>query len=650
VRLLGPLLVTRHDAPVELPPSRKARALLAYLCMAPGAVTRMNLCELLWEGADDPRAELRWCLSRLRAALGDEARIVAVDDGLRLEPANGNADTEDIDRALATTGPAGLDLERCRSLASLFRGDFLQGLEIEDSASFSAWLTGQRHRYRAARADLLARIAAESADEQALPWLEQWRALSPYDPRVHRALLAVLVRRGRVREAEEHLDGAVKMFEDEGLDAAPLHAAWRAARAQAAPPTEAIAAVPAPPLGEPDTARPPRRASIAVMPFLDAAIAAAPGTTGDALAHDVIVRLAKLRALFVIAPGTVFELKARGHTTADAGRLLDVDYVVGGAVRRVAGELRVDVELIDARAGRVVWTETLAQREHDALAVLDEIGHRLVAAIAGEVEALERNRAVLKAPSSLDAWEAHHRGLWHMYRFNQPDNALARHYFEMAVRLDPTFSRAYAGLSFTHFQDAFQGWSERGTAVDRAFDAAGQGMLADERDPSVHWAMGRALWLRNRHEQCVAELEQAIELSPNFAMGHYTLAFVHSQAGDPAAAVHAADVSRRLSPYDPLLFGMLGARTMALVRLGRYDEAAVAGLQAAARPNAHVHIHAIAAFTLALAGSMDDARSAAAGIRKSHPGYTVADFFRAFRLDARGVEAFRRGAKRLGMG
>jgi TolB-like protein/Tfp pilus assembly protein PilF len=385
------------------------------------------------------------------------------------------------------------------------------------------------------------------------------------------------------------------------------------------------------------------------MPFLEDAAEGVPGATGDALAHDVILRLAKLRALFVIAPGTVFELKSRGHAPAEAGRLLDVDYVVGGALHRAGGELHVGVELIDARAGRVVWADTLVQRESGALAVLDEIGNRLVASIASEVEALERNRAVLRPPSSLDAWEAHHRGLWHMYRFNQADNDRARHFFEMAVRLDPTFSRAYAGLSFTHFQTAFQGWAARGPAVERAFDAAGEGMLADERDPAVHWAMGRALWLRNRHEQCVAELEQAIDLSPNFAAAHYTLAFVHSQAGDAAAAVRAADVSRSLSPFDPLLFGMLGARAMALVRLGRFEEAAAAATQAADRPNAHVHIHAIAAFTLALADSMDEARVLAASIQKEHRGYTVADFFRAFRMDARGADAFRKGAKRLGM-
>ena len=244
--------------------------------------------------------------------------------------------------------------------------------------------------------------------------------------------------------------------------------------------------------------------------------------------------------------------------------MLNVDYVASGSVRRQGKRLTVMVELAETRTARIVWAEIFDHKLDDAFLVLDEIGNRIVASIASEIETIERNRAVLKPPASLDAWEAHHRGLWHMYRFTKPDNERARHFFQMAVRLDPTFARAYAGLSFTHFQNAFQGWTKREPEIERAFEAAGQSLMADDRDPAAHWAIGRALWLRGRHDQSVVELEQAIDLSPNFALGHYTLAFVHSQAGDPGAAIASSDHSRHLSPFDPLLFGMLGARAMAL--------------------------------------------------------------------------------------
>ncbi len=101
------------------------------------------------------------------------------------------------------------------------------------------------------------------------------------------------------------------------------------------------------------------------------------------------------------------------------------------------------------------------------LGVLEEIGNRIVSSLAGQIEVTERNRAILKPPGSLDAWEAHHRGLWHMYRFDREDNEQARHFFEEAIRMDPGFSRPYAGLSFTHFQKAFLGWGEREREIER---------------------------------------------------------------------------------------------------------------------------------------------------------------------------------------
>jgi TolB-like protein len=369
----------------------------------------------------------------------------------------------------------------------------------------------------------------------------------------------------------------------------------------------------------------------------------------DALAHDVITRLAKLRTLFVIAQGTVFALHERRVGPEEAGRMLQVDYLVSGSVRRSGQRLTVAVELTETRTARIVWADRFDRTLDDAFLVMDEIGDSIVAAIASEIETFERNRAVLKPPDSLDAWEAHHRGLWHMYRFNKAANEQARSFFEMAIRLDPTFSRAYAGLSFTHWQNAFQGWAERKPEIERAYAAAGQSLMADDRDPAAHFAMGRALWLRGLQEQSLVELNQAVDLSPNYAQAHYSLAFVHATTGDPVLAVSSADDARRLSPFDPMLFAMLASRAMALARLGRFDEAADWAVNGAARPNAHAQILAITAYTLALAGRLDEGRAYLARIRQTLPDYGVDDFLAAMHLGPEGERLYREAAKRIGI-
>jgi DNA-binding SARP family transcriptional activator/TolB-like protein len=656
IRMLGPLAICRAGVVLPQPPSRKLRALIAYLALAPHPVTREHLCELLWDIPNDPRGELRWCLSKARSLLDGPARrrVETAQEMVGLDLADCQVDVLQIGRAMQQ-GIGILETERLRALAMLFGGDFLAGLELDRSPLFKNWLTAQRRRFRACHAAVLEHLVARlpSGSDEALACLDKWLALAPFDRHAHQLMLQSLGALGRWREGDEQLAAAVHAFESEGLDWRPLRDAWREAKGRRTAP---VAPVRRETVDEPPQAVQPAhvggkacRASIAVMPFVDRSIAGGMrGGLTDGLAYDIIARLAKLRTLFVIAQGTVFALDQRGVGPEEAGRTLDVDYVVGGSLRREADRMAVHVELVECRTARIVWADVFERKVDDAFQALDDIGNRIVASVASEIEAAERNRAILKPPNSLDAWEAHHRGLWHMYRFNRADNEQARHFFEMAVRLDPTFSRAYAGLSFTHWQDAFQGWNTQEAAMNLAMETAGQGLIADDRDPAAHWAMGRALWLRGARDQSLAELRSAVDLSPNFALGHYTLGFVNCQSGDAQAAIESSDHSRRLSPFDPLLFGMLAVRAIALVRLGRYDEAADWAVKAAVRPNAHAHILAIAAHCLALAGRRDEALGFLASIHKTLPSYRIDNFLAAFRL-APDVEAiFREAGRRIG--
>lgn len=710
VHMLGPMTIRRGGVAVALPPSRKLRALIAYLALAPNAVMRAHLCELLWDIPNDPRGELRWCLSKARGLLDEPGRrrVETVQDAVRLDLSDCRVDVIDIGAAMRD----GIDKEgpeRLRALSALFVGDFLEGLEIGRSPFFNSWLTAQRRRLRGCHAAVLAQQAASlpAGSEERFACLDKWLQLAPFDPLAHELMLDALGLRGQWREGEEHLTAAVRAFEAEGLDGRVLREAWRDVRTRRAGGIQTPAAtpsqipmqsasqnadetlsrsasqnpiqIPSPTAAEDPAQRPPQgvafqtsaapaaepeppsrladpaaerrgRASIAVMPFVDrSAQAGVRGGLADGLAFDVIARLAKLRSLFVIAQGTVFALDQRSVGPEEAGRTLNVDYVVSGSLRRQDQRLAVDVQLVEARTARIVWADVLEHPFDDALLALDEIGNRIVASIDIEIEAAERSRAILTPPNSLDAWQAHHRGLWHMYRFNRTDNEQARHFFEMAVRLDPTFSRAYAGLSFTHWQTAFQRWGDQTAATDQAFETAGQSLIADDRDPAAHWAMGRALWLRGSQDQSVSELQIAVDLSPNFALGHYTLGFVDCQLGDAEAAIDASDHSRHLSPFDPLLFGMLAVRALALVRLGRIDEAAGWAIKAAARPNAHVHILAIAACCLALAGRTDEALGFLPAIRKAQSSYRVDDFLASFRLGPDTQALFREGARRIGI-
>src|SRR5208283_4960450 len=106
-----------------------------------------------------------------------------------------------------------------------------------------------------------------------------------------------------------------------------------------------------------------------------------------------------------------------------------------GSVRTDARGVFVVVELAETRHTTIVWRDELETSTDETFRALDTIVDRVVAGIAEEIETAECNRAILQPPSSLDAWEAYHRGLWHMYKFNDADNRHAADLFERALQL-----------------------------------------------------------------------------------------------------------------------------------------------------------------------------------------------------------------------
>jgi DNA-binding SARP family transcriptional activator len=144
VLFLGPFQIIRNGDQLPLPRSRKARALLAYLAMAPRPVTREKLCELFWDVADDPKSELRWCLSKLRPLVNGPTatRLIADRERVRIDTSSLDIDAISLARNAQATLASG-SLRDLQSLRALFRGDFLEGLSVDRAPLFDNWLAGK---------------------------------------------------------------------------------------------------------------------------------------------------------------------------------------------------------------------------------------------------------------------------------------------------------------------------------------------------------------------------------------------------------------------------------------------------------------------------------------------------------------------------
>jgi DNA-binding SARP family transcriptional activator len=252
IRLLGELELVRDGRTVELPASKKTRALLAYLVATGKPQLRERLCELLWEGPDDPRAALRWSLTKIRPLL-DEKRLAADRERVSFEACGAVVDlvaVRPVDPATATT-------DALRGAAERFRGDLLEGLDLPDCYRYQEWLVGERETVRAQRIAILAalgeRLRAEP--EEALRWARARVAIEPLSEAAHVQVVRLLGELGRTREALKQYESCRRILESE-LGAKPSQELERARMALGQAQPEAPVAAPPPP-----AVPPPRAAS-----------------------------------------------------------------------------------------------------------------------------------------------------------------------------------------------------------------------------------------------------------------------------------------------------------------------------------------------------------------------------------------------------
>lgn len=372
------------------------------------------------------------------------------------------------------------------------------------------------------------------------------------------------------------------------------------------------------------------RPSIAVLPFRVTGATQPEFPIAQALPHDLITELSRLHWLFVIARGSSFRFGAGDASLDEVRQKLNVQYCLAGAVEMSGKSLIVSVELSDTRDSHIVWSE----RFRGGIGAVHEVREHIVRAVTSAVEVRipfnEAQRASLKSPENLDAWSAYHLGLHHMYRFNKADNDAATQLFERAIALEPGFARAYAGLSFTHFQSAFLRYTNDSKAAARAQSCASQCLERDPLDPFGHLTMGRALWLRGDLEASLPWLERANSLNPNYAQARYSRGWVEALLGSAEASQSNIAAALDLSPLDPLVYGMLGVRALSYLVGPDAAEAVVWAERAANAPGAHALIEMIAAAAHALNADEAKAKGWTQSVRSRAAHLNKDDFLRAF--------------------
>ena len=218
IRLLGDPRVLRDGQIVTLPASKKTRALLGYLAGTATAHRREHLCDLLWDGPNDPRAELRWSLNKIRNVLGDDsrARVRADREWVALEVAPAAVDLHTL-HGLMKAGVAAMTPSALKSALGHCNGTFLDGLELPGCYRFHHWCLAQREAASRLHLALIRALIDRSRNNPAEALVHAW-ALATADPLAedgHAEIVSLLGQLGRRHEAIAYHDHARRLLESE---------------------------------------------------------------------------------------------------------------------------------------------------------------------------------------------------------------------------------------------------------------------------------------------------------------------------------------------------------------------------------------------------------------------------------------------------
>ena len=567
VRLLGEIEVVRGGERLLLPPSRKVRALLAYLVATGRPHGRSRLCSIFWDVPDDPRGALRSTLSKLRAVVDSPGRprIVAERDSIRIDVSDVEVDIVTVRRALAS-GVDAASTQALETAAAAFHGEFAEGLALSNCPEFDAWCMAERQETRRLHG-LILRALVERPDVVPAAALAHARAFLRVEPDsvpAHAALLRLLLAGGRRHEAEEQYELSLDMLGEAG-DSAPdeLTQAWRqllgrppmkitgppAASSEQGPP-----AASAPAAEELPPKAPSEKPSIVVLPFANMSGDPEQEYISDGITEDIITDLSQVSAIFVVARSTAFSFKGRAVKIDQLARRLKVGYVLEGSVRKAGSRIRITAQLADGATGGHLWAERFDRDFADIFALQDDISKNVVAALRLKLLPEELKAITTRSTSNAQAYNVYLQARaklsvsWATKEYLRS----ARELFAKAVEIDPGYARAYAGIADC---DAFL-WvnGDLDVSYERMLTNSSKALELAPNLAEAHASRGVALYVAGHPEEAIAVFERAIGLDSTLFEAHYFYGFCARDTGDfPSAAVHFEQASE-LQPanYQPL--------------------------------------------------------------------------------------------------
>jgi adenylate cyclase len=289
--------------------------------------------------------------------------------------------------------------------------------------------------------------------------------------------------------------------------------------------------------------------SIAVLPFVDMSQAKDQEYFCDGISEEILDTLAKVDGLRVVARTSSFSFKGKNADVGEVAAKLNVGNVLEGSLRREGNRIRITAQLINARDGFHLWSDTYERELKDVFAVQDEITRAIVDALKVKLAVAPPARK----PQNTEAYDLYLQGLYLSNKSDEENLRKSLSFFQGALDKDPNFARAWIGIAkaWIWLADAYVKPLE---AYSKVKEAASKALALDEHNAEAHCYLGETKRILDRNLSGEEEeLKRALEIDPNSADAHLFMSFLKSAEGELDEAVQEIEEAERLDPLSPPL-------------------------------------------------------------------------------------------------
>lgn len=258
--------------------------------------------------------------------------------------------------------------------------------------------------------------------------------------------------------------------------------------------------------------------SIAVLPFETLGAGTHDEYLGLGLADALINKLSNLKRMTVRPTSAVRNALKRDPVSA--GSELKVATVLEGTIQKWDEYIRVTVQLVSVRDGSMLWAETFDEKFTGIFAIEDSISEQVATALAIKLTAEEQTQLTKRYTENTQSYKAYLRGRYFLEKRTQEGITRGIEYFEVAIRIDPNYALAYAGLADCYSMLGSYDVLPPKESVPKAKEAALKALSIEPKLAEAHTALGRAQMLDWDWQGAEKSLELAIELNPNDAAAH----------------------------------------------------------------------------------------------------------------------------------